>query len=78
MNAQHLNINGCKPVIGFPMHRLVPIKKNPQGFIHPVLIEMETGYLEDEAIAIGKMADWYREREWGELETRDTAHEKGV
>jgi hypothetical protein len=43
----------------------------------PRLIELETDYLKDEEIRVNNQADWYRERIWGELETRETAQHRG-
>jgi hypothetical protein len=58
--------------------KTVKTKKNPQGFIHPRLISLETDYLEDEAKETRQMEDWYIERQWGELEARETAHNRGL
>jgi hypothetical protein len=58
--------------------KTVKANRNPQGFIHPRLIQLETDYLEDEASETKQMADWYIERQWGELEARETAHNRGM
>ena len=58
--------------------KTVKANRNPRGFIHPRLIELETMHHEDDAAETRQMADWYREREWGELEARETAQHRGM
>jgi hypothetical protein len=58
-----------------------PQKRNTHKVIkrfQPRLIELETDYLVAEEIRVNNQADWYRERIWGELETRETAQNRGM